>query len=199
MSVLAGLLATVLSVPLMTGHTGPTADPLMRWVMAALTPPIEHVMPWLFRIDLQVLSFTLLGLTVFVMAWAGRDFYVRAWAAIRRRNADMNVLIAVGTGAAFLSSAAVTLAGTWMHGQGISADVYYEAVILIIALMLVGKTLEARATARTGTALRRLIGLQPRTARSSAAPKKWKCRYAMFTPAIWSRFGRVSALRWMDS
>ncbi len=164
-SLLAGLLAMVLSVPLMAGHAGPTADPLMDRVMTALGPPLERMLPWLYRIGPQILSSALFGLTVFVMAWAGRDFYVRAWAAVRRRNADMNVLIAVGTGAAFLFSAAATFAGPALQTYGVRLDVYYEAVILIIALMLVGKTLEARATARTGAALRRLIGLQPHTAR----------------------------------
>ena len=77
----------------------------------------------------------------------------------------MNVLIAVGTGAAFLFSAVATVVPEFFVSRGLSPDVYYEAVILIIALMLVGKTLEARATARTGAALRQLIGLQPPTAR----------------------------------
>ncbi|HEX4589873.1 MAG TPA: cation transporter, partial [Gemmataceae bacterium] len=164
-SLVAGIVAMIVSVPLMAGHTAATADPLMHWVNAALTPAVERILPWLFRVQPQVLSYSLLVLTIFVMAWAGRQFYVRAWAALRRRNADMNLLIAVGTGAAFLFSAAATLVPHLFVSRGLSPDVYYEAVILILALMLVGKTLEARATARTGTALRRLIGLQPPTAR----------------------------------
>jgi Cu+-exporting ATPase len=164
-SLVTGVAAMILSVPLMAGHTGPTADPLMRWMSDAMMPVLERALPWLFRIDHQNLSYTLLGLAVFVMAWAGRQFYVRGWAAVRRRNADMNLLIAVGTGAAFLFSAAATLDPIFFVSRGVSPDVYYEAVILIIALMLIGKTLEARATARTGAALRRLIALQPPTAR----------------------------------
>jgi Cu+-exporting ATPase len=163
-SLVAGLIAMIVSVPLMAGHEG-MADPLMQRVMAALLPWVERVFPWLFRVPPALLSYSLLALTVFIMAWAGRQFYVRAWAAVRRWNADMNLLIAVGTGAAFLFSAVATLAPEFFTSRGLSPDVYYEAVIFIIALMLVGKMLEARATARTGSALRRLVGLQPPTAR----------------------------------
>ncbi|HEY1381656.1 MAG TPA: heavy metal translocating P-type ATPase [Gemmataceae bacterium] len=166
-SIVAGVVAMVLSMPLMTAHAhaGPTADPFMRWVMEALTPALRRVLPWLYAVEPQILSYTLLVLTVAVMAWAGRQFYVRAWQAVRHGAADMNVLIAVGTGAAFLFSAAATLAPGFFVSRGVAPDVYYEAVVFIIALMLVGKTLEARAKGRTSAALRRLIALQPPTAR----------------------------------
>jgi Cu+-exporting ATPase len=164
-SLIAGVVTMVLSTPLMAGHAGTTADPLMRWVMDALSSPLRNLLPGLFRIDHAVLGYTLLGLTVFVMSWAGRHFYVRAWTALRHLTADMNVLIAVGTGAAFLFSALATIAPEFFESRGVSPDVYYEAVVLIIALVLVGNTLEARARGQTGDALRRLINLQPPTAR----------------------------------
>ena len=66
--------------------------------------------PWLYAIDPHTLPIALLAATVFVMAWAGRHFYVRAWKGLRHRTADMNTLIAIGTGAAFLYSVAATLA-----------------------------------------------------------------------------------------
>jgi Cu+-exporting ATPase len=166
-SVIAGVVAMILSMPLMTAHThsAATADPFMRWVMETLTPALRRVLPWLYAIDPQILSLTLLALTVAVMAWAGRQFYVRAWLALRHGTSDMNVLIAIGTGAAFLFSLAATLAPGFFISRGVAPDVYYEAVVLIIALMLVGKTLEARAKGRTSSALRRLLALQPPTAR----------------------------------
>jgi Cu+-exporting ATPase len=77
----------------------------------------------------------------------------------------MNTLIAVGTGAAFLFSLAVTLGDDWLSSHGIPPQVYYEAVTWIIALVLLGNLLEARAKGRTSGALRRLIGLRPTTAR----------------------------------
>jgi Cu+-exporting ATPase len=106
-----------------------------------------------------------LALTLPVVGWAGRHFYTRAWAAFRHHGADMNTLIAVGTGAAFLFSAAVTLFDDWFAAHGVEPHVYYEAVAWIIALVLLGNLLEASAKARTSGAIRRLIGLRPATAR----------------------------------
>ncbi|HEU4523583.1 MAG TPA: heavy metal translocating P-type ATPase [Gemmatimonadales bacterium] len=118
--------------------------------MALSMPP----RPWL-----------LLALTLPVMGWAGRHFYTRAWAAFRHRTADMNTLIAVGTGAAFGYSLFVTVAGDWLAARGIQPHVYYEAIIWIIALVLLGNLLEARARSRTAAAIHRLIELRPLTAR----------------------------------
>ena len=166
----AGLVAMLVSMPLMTaGHTGhhqgPVADPFMRWAMETMTPALRRVLPWLYRIDPPVLSWGLLALTLGVMAWAGRHFYVRAWSALRHRSADMNTLVAVGTGAAFLFSAAATIAPGFFLARGVAPDVYYEAVVIIIALILTGNAFEARAKGRTAAALRALVALQPRTAR----------------------------------
>jgi Cu+-exporting ATPase len=103
--------------------------------------------------------------TCFVMAWAGRQFYVRAWKGLRHRAADMNTLIAIGTGAAFIYSVVATFAPWLFHGGGVAADVYYEAVILIIALVMLGRALEARAKRHTTRALREMANLQPASAR----------------------------------
>jgi Cu+-exporting ATPase len=108
--------------------------------------------------------YVLLGLTLPVVGWAGRHFYSRAWLAFRHHTADMNTLIAVGTGAAFLYSLAVTVSGGWLSRHGIEPQVYYEAVVWIIALILMGNLLEARAKSRTSGALRRLIELRPTSA-----------------------------------
>jgi P-type Cu+ transporter len=109
--------------------------------------------------------YLLLALTLPVVGWAGRHFYTRAWAAFRHHGADMNTLIAVGTGAAFLFSTAVTLFDRWFLARGVEPHVYYEAVVWIIALVLLGNLLEARARGQTSGAIRRLIGLRPATAR----------------------------------
>jgi Cu+-exporting ATPase len=108
-----------------------------------------------------VLLFTTLG----VMSWAGRHFYARTWTAFRHRAADMNTLIAVGTGAAFLYSVVATVAPGIFVRSGVAPDVYYEAVVIIIALILTGNAFEARAKRQTSSALRALVTLQPRTAR----------------------------------
>jgi Cu+-exporting ATPase len=108
--------------------------------------------------------YLLLGLTLPVVGWAGRHFYTRAWVAFRHHTADMNTLIAVGTGTAFLYSLTVTLAGSWLARHGVEPQVYYEAVVWIITLILLGNLLEARARSRTSGAIRRLIGLRPTSA-----------------------------------
>ncbi len=112
-----------------------------------------------------VINGVLLALTVLVMTWAGRHFYTRAWSAFRHRSADMNTLIAIGTGAAFVYSLIATVAPRFFVERGVAPDVYYEAVIIIIALILTGNTFEARAKTATSAALRALAGLQPVSAR----------------------------------
>jgi Cu+-exporting ATPase len=163
----AGVIAMIVSMPLMAagGHASMTADPFMHWVMNSLTPVLRTVVPWLYEIPPTFLSWSLLAMTVAVMSWAGRHFYVRAWAGLRHRSADMNTLVAVGTGAAFLYSVLATVAPGFFLSRGVPPDVYYEAVVFIIALVLTGNTLESRAKSRTSAALRSLVALQPRTAR----------------------------------
>ncbi|MBI3653972.1 MAG: heavy metal translocating P-type ATPase [Acidobacteria bacterium] len=113
-----------------------------------------------------------LALTTPVVGYSGWQFYRGAWLALRNRFADMNTLIAIGTGAAFLYSTAATIAPNFFMTT--SADhapmmmrppVYFEAASVIIALILLGKMLEAKATGRTSEAIRRLAGLQAKTAR----------------------------------
>ena len=114
-------------------------DPLMRSLMTRIAPAMQHVVPWLFAIPRPAITWSLLVLSAIVMGWAGRHFYVRAWKALRHRAADMNTLIAVGTGAAFGYSVFATVAPARIHARGLAPDVYYEAVILIIAFILVGQ------------------------------------------------------------
>jgi Cu+-exporting ATPase len=165
----AGALAMIASMPLMASHAhlrhGGPADPFMRWSMRVLDPLLVRALPWLYAVPPRALELGLLVLTTCVMAWAGRHFYTRAWAAFRHHSADMNTLVAVGTGAAYLLSVAATLAPGFFVARGVPPDVYYEAVVLIIALILVGNTLEARAKRQTAAALRGLMNLQPKTAR----------------------------------
>ncbi len=112
-----------------------------------------------------VVRWTLLVLTTFVMAWAGRHFYTRAWSALKHGGSDMNTLISVGTGVAYLFSVAATLAPGWFLSHGVQPHVYFDAVDAIIALILLGNLFEARAKQRTSAALRALADLQPHTAR----------------------------------
>jgi Cu+-exporting ATPase len=109
--------------------------------------------------------YVLLGIAIFVMGWAGRQIFAGAWKAARHGSADMNALVALGTGAAFLYSLAVTIAPGFFESRGLVPEVYYEAAVLILAFVITGRALEARAKRQTTSALRKLIGLQPASAR----------------------------------
>ena len=115
-------------------------------------------------------------LTTPVVFYSGLQFYRGAWTALRHRAADMNTLIALGTGTAYLYSVAATIApqlftikkegGMQMDGMRMeTAPVYFEAAAVIIALILLGRLLESRAKGRTGEAIRRLLGMQSKLAR----------------------------------
>ena len=169
-SLAAGAAAMVLGVPLMApvagAHThGITPDPFMQWVMTGMAPSLQTWLPWLYAVPPSVINWTLTLGTAAVMAWAGRQFYVRAWKNLRHGTADMNSLVALGTGAAFAYSLVATVAPGVFIASGVAPDVYYEAVLFIIALVLVGRALEARATHQTVRAIGRLVELQPATAR----------------------------------
>jgi Cu+-exporting ATPase len=112
-----------------------------------------------------VANYGLFGLTAAILAWAGRDIYRRAWKAVRHRSADMNTLVALGTGSAFIYSVIATIAPNLFARNGIAPDVYYEAVIFIIGLVLAGRAIEARARRKTSESLRRLVTLLPPSAR----------------------------------
>jgi Cu+-exporting ATPase len=122
-------------------------------------------MPEMLGVDPAEARWILLAVTLPVVLWAGRHFHTRAWAAFRHHSADMNTLISLGTGSAFIFSVVMTVAAPWVATRGIEPHVYFEAVVWIIALVLLGNLLEARAKGRTSEAVRRLIGLRPATAR----------------------------------
>ena len=168
-SLVAAAVAMLLSMPLMSANMrmgfGASADPLLGWVMRTLDPSLSHALPWLYALPPRAVEYALLGITLAVMLWAGRHFYTGAWAAFRHHNANMNTLIAVGTGAAFLFSVLATVWPELFISRGVAPDVYYEAVMFIIALILAGNALEARAMRQTAAALRALGRLQPPTAR----------------------------------
>ena len=155
----AAVVAMVLSMPLMV------ANEPDRHATGFFMPWMMQTASWLSFATPAVWFYVLMVLAAVVMGSTGRHFYVRAWSAFRHRSADMNTLVAVGTGAAFFYSALATVVPEFFRTHGVRPDVYYEAVVMIIALILTGHTLEARAKRQTSAALRRLVALQPRTAR----------------------------------
>ena len=142
------------------------------WVAAVLSIPVVVIA--MTHIAFTGANWIQLMLTTPIVFYSGWQFYSRAWSAFRHRNADMNTLIAIGTGAAYLYSVAATVwPGLFSRGDNHAVmpgmtdvpPVYFEAAAVIIALILLGRLLESRATGRTSQAIRRLIGLQPKTAR----------------------------------
>lgn len=146
------------------------------WAAAILSLPVfviamsHGLIPFL---NFPGVNWLQMALTTPVVFYCGAQFYRGAWAALRHRAADMNTLIATGTGAAYLYSVAATIAPNWFaratagghHAGEAMVPVYYEAASVIIALILLGRMLESRAKGRTGEAIRRLMGLQAKTAR----------------------------------
>ncbi|MBA2711962.1 MAG: copper-translocating P-type ATPase, partial [Rubrobacteraceae bacterium] len=139
-------------------------------VAAALTVLIligslPHMLGFPIPLSMPVLNWALLALATPVQFWAGRRFYRGAWGALRHGQANMNTLVVVGTSAAYLYSAVATLAPGLFAGAGGRADVYFDTSSLIVALILLGRLLEARAKGRTGEAIKKLAGLRAKTAR----------------------------------
>src|SRR5215218_2832336 len=118
-----------------------------------------------FDIAMDTLAPFFLIAAVIIQVWAGRIFYRAAWAAARHGGTNMNTLVALGTSAAFGYSAFVTLWPAKAAEWGFEYHLYYESAVVIIALILMGRWLEARAKKQTGTAIKALMGLQAKTAR----------------------------------
>ncbi|HEY9147954.1 MAG TPA: heavy metal translocating P-type ATPase [Gammaproteobacteria bacterium] len=128
--------------------------PLMVAEMAGWLPPLAEA---------QALWFGIGALTLAAMVYAGRHFFVGAWKQFRHHNANMDTLIAMGTGSAWVYSMAITLFPTAV--PSLAQHAYFEAAAIIIALINFGSALEMRARGKTSEAIKRLVGLQPKTAR----------------------------------
>jgi Cu+-exporting ATPase len=143
-------IALVLTLPLFVMEMG-----------SHLYPPLHHTLMGLFPGNL--LNYIQFALATAVLAGPGRRFFVKGVPALLRGGPDMNSLVAIGTGAAYLYSLVTTFAPTVLPAE--ARYVYYEAATVIVTLILLGRLLEARAKGRTGAAIRKLAGLQAKTAR----------------------------------
>ncbi|MBD2214737.1 copper-translocating P-type ATPase [Nostoc linckia FACHB-104] len=139
-----GIISAVLvigSLPMMTGLNLPLIPTWLHnpWLQLVLTSPVQF--------------------------WCGYSFYINCWKALKRHAATMDTLIALGTSAAYFYSLFVTLVPGFFIAQGLSPDVYYETAAIVITLILLGRLFENRAKGQTSDAIRKLIGLQAKTAR----------------------------------
>ncbi len=121
--------------------------------------------PWKLPLSMAQENLLLFVLATPVQFWAGWQFYRGAWAAARHFTSNMNTLVALGTSAAYLYSVVATLFPDVFHHAGLTPATYYDTSSIIIALILLGRYLEARAKGQTSAAIKRLLGLAPKTAR----------------------------------
>jgi P-type Cu+ transporter len=133
-------LLVVGSVPAMTGIQLPFLPMWLHngWLQAALTAPVQF--------------------------WCGKSFYINAWKALKRCTATMDTLIVLGTSAAYLYSLLITAFPEILTHQGLAPESYYETAAVVITLILLGRLFERRARTHTSDAIRKLMGLQPKTA-----------------------------------
>lgn len=144
------LIALILTIPIFITEMG-----------GHIIPPFHH---WLT----SHFSFNQLGLwqavlTTILLAWPGHTFFTKGFAALGRLSPEMNSLVAVGAGSAWLYSMFVLIAPQWFPNS--ARHIYFEAAAVIVTLILLGRLLEAYARGRTGAAVEKLIGLKPKTAR----------------------------------
>lgn len=135
----------------------------------------KTIVAWIFALPVAVLGMFLMNvpgvnwwmllLSLPVILYSGRSFYMNAWKQTLQRTSNMDTLVALSTSIAFLFSLFNTFYPEFWYSRGLEPHVYYEAATVIIAFVLVGKLMEEKAKGKTSTAIRKLMGLQPRTAR----------------------------------
>lgn len=134
------------------------------WWSTALAIPVMII--GMFFMDMPYSNYISLLLTAPVVFYFGRNFFIHAWKQARFGKANMDTLVALSTGIAFFFSLFNTFFPEFWHSRGIHAHVYYEAAAVVIAFISLGKLLEERAKSNTGSAIKKLMGLQPKTVRA---------------------------------
>jgi P-type Cu2+ transporter len=123
------------------------------------------VLVGMFFMDLPYVTYISMALTAPVVFYFGRNFFINAWKQARHGKANMDTLVALSTGIAFLFSAFNTFFPEFWHSRGLHAHVYFEAAAVVIAFISLGKLLEEKAKSNTSSAIKKLMGLQPKTVR----------------------------------
>ncbi|MEO8236168.1 MAG: heavy metal translocating P-type ATPase [Flavobacterium sp.] len=119
----------------------------------------------MFFMDIPYANYIMMLLSTPVVFYLGRSFFVNAFKQAKHRKANMDTLVALSTGIAYIFSAFNTFFPEFWHAKGLHAHVYFEAASVIIAFISIGKLLEEKAKSNTSSALKKLIGLQPKTVR----------------------------------
>ena len=154
-------------------HTRRYRDLRFRTLCAiALALPVAVI--GMFFMDMPYAGWTMWILSTPVVFWLGRGFYINAWKQLKHRSANMDTLVANSTGIAYLFSLFNLFFPEFWLERGVTPHVYFEAASVIIAFILLGRTLEERAKGRTSDSIKKLMGLQPRTVTRLNAEGEWE-------------------------
>jgi Cu2+-exporting ATPase len=136
---------------------------LKKNTLAAMTLSAPIVIIGMFFMEMPYGNYILWLLTTLVLFFFGKQFYINAWKQAKHGNVNMDTLVAMSTGVAYLFSVFNTLSPNYWQAHGLEGHVYYEAAAVVIAFILLGKWLEEKAKGNTASAIKKLIGLQPQT------------------------------------
>lgn len=136
---------------------------LQKRTLGAIVLSLPVVVIGMFFMDTSYANYIMWVLSTPVVLWFGKDFFINAWKQATRRSANMDTLVALSTGVAYIFSAFNTLFPHFWHERGLHAHVYFEAAAVVIAFILLGKLLEEKAKGSTSSAIKKLMGLQPKT------------------------------------
>ncbi|MHC8949663.1 heavy metal translocating P-type ATPase [Sphingobacterium hungaricum] len=136
---------------------------LKKRVFGSLLFAIPLFIIGMFFMDMPYANYIMWFLATPMLFYYGRQFFVGAYKQAKHRSANMDTLVALSTGTAYMFSVIVTLFPTYLHSKGIHAHVYFEASGIVIAFILIGKLLEEKAKGNTSSAIKKLMGLQPKS------------------------------------
>jgi Cu2+-exporting ATPase len=139
------------------------ADTLKRNTVGSILLSIPTVIIGMFFMNMPYANYIMWALATPVVLIFGQQFFVNAWKQTKHRSANMDTLVALSTEVAYLFSVFNTLNPAYWHSRGLHAHVYFEAAAVVIAFILLGKMLEERAKGNTSSAIKKLMGLQPKT------------------------------------
>lgn len=138
-------------------------DKLKRRTFWAAILAVPVVVIGMFLMDMPYANFIMWALATPVVFWLGRDFFIHAWNQLKHGSSNMDTLVALSTGIAYLFSVFNMLFPDFWLSRGVHPHVYFEAAAVIIAFILLGRLLEEKAKSNTSAAIRKLMGLQPKT------------------------------------
>jgi len=136
---------------------------LRRKTIVAIVLSVPLVVIGMFFMNMPYANYIMWALSTPIVLILGKQFFINAWKQAKHRSANMDTLVALSTGVAYLFSVFNTLFPAYWHSKGLHAHVYFEAAGVVIAFILLGKLLEEKAKSNTSSAIKKLIGLQPKT------------------------------------